>query len=100
MNYWVVVYRLAWGLLLVLFVIGLICIFLPKCHRIRELHRTRMALEEQNRRTEEKIRELKENQERFGSDPAFVELTARRTGRVKTNEHLYRYTNEVPETVR
>jgi cell division protein FtsB len=99
MNYWVVVYRLAWGILVALFVIGLICIFVPRCHHIRELHRTKMELEEQNRRTEARICELKESRERLNSDPSFAERTARRMGMAKNHETVYTFTNNPPETV-
>jgi len=93
-NYWVVVYRLAWGLLVVLFGVGLVCAFLPKCHRVRELQRRKAVLQQENRRIETVTRDLAMKQERFRTDPAFVERTAREEGMAKPHETVFRFTNE------
>lgn len=94
MNYWVTIYRLAWGFLVVLFVIVLICIFLPKCHIFREMQRKKIEDQEGIRKKEYQIKELRMKQERFSSDPAFVERTARKTGMVRSDETVFKFTNE------
>ena len=93
MNYWVVIYRIAWGLLVVLFLVGVTCVFLPQCNRLRELQRQHVALEEANRQTEMLTHDLREKQEKFDGDPAFVVRTARETGLVMPNETVYKTTN-------
>jgi len=98
MNRWVAIYRFAWGLLIVLFAIGLACIFAPRFHSIHELRRRKTALQEENREIEAKIRDLRQKQDRFSSDPAFVELTARRISMVKPGETMVRLTNPPPHT--
>ncbi|MFC1451868.1 septum formation initiator family protein [Verrucomicrobiota bacterium] len=85
--------RFAWGILVALLVVGIACIFIPKYKRLREYQRTRAELEEQNTRLEQSIRQLVTNQERFESESAFVERTARESGRVKPSEFVFRYTN-------
>ena len=97
MTTWVAIYRFAWVLLIVLIAIGLTCIFVPKIHGIRELHRRNAAIETENRKTASRIGELKNSQERIRSDPAFVELTARRMGMAKEGETVVRCTNTLLE---
>ena len=96
MNYWVALYRCAWGLLVILCAIVVACIFLPRCHRLRELQRTKIERQEENRRIEVQARELKSKQDRFHSNPAFVERTAREIGMVKPGETVFRLTNASP----
>lgn len=94
MNWWVTIYKLAWGFLVVLFVIVLICIFLPKYHSQRELQRKRAEIEQENRDIEARTKELRIKQEQFRTDPAFVERTARETGMVRPDETVFKFTNE------
>jgi cell division protein FtsB len=93
-NCWVVIYRLAWGVLIVLFVVGVVCVFVPKCQAIRELQYRKAALQEENRRTEARTREFMAKQERFTSDTDFLERTARQAGLVKTNETVFRFSDK------
>lgn len=94
MNYWLTIYKVAWVILAALFLIGLACIFMPKCNRERELHRKKIELEQQNRDLTERAEDLKIKQERFRSDPDFVERTARDAGMLKPDEVLFLF----PET--
>jgi len=94
MNFWVLLYRFAWALLIVLFTIGLVCAFLPRCHRLREFQRKKADLQEENRKLEEGIQTLRHQQQRFLTAPGFVERTARETGMVKSDEVVFKFTNE------
>ena len=96
-NAWVAIYRFAWGALIVLAVIGLLCIFLPRIHGLTAMQRKKATLQEENRLKEQRIMELKTSQQRFHSDPAYVELTARRMGMVKKDETVIRGTNNLLE---
>lgn len=95
MSYWLVIYRFALGILLVLCLIGVVFMFLPKCYRIRQMQQTKSELEESNRQREADIRELRHNQERFQSDPVFVQRTAREVGMVRPHEVVFRFSNSV-----
>ncbi len=89
MNPWVVIYKSAWGLLVVLLLLGMVFLFLPKCHNIRELQNRKAAMQEENRDLERMTKELRLKRERFQSDPAFVEETAREAGMVRRDETVF-----------
>ena len=93
MNGWSTIYRSAWVVLFILFTIGLVCIFLPKCHHLRQLQERKAELQEENRETESMTRALQARQKRFNTDPTYVERVARETGMVKPNEVVFQYTN-------
>jgi cell division protein FtsB len=94
MNYWVTLYRFACALVVLLCAVGLACVFFPKLQALRELHHKKERTEAQNRRVEARIAELRRNQERFHSDPSFVERTARESGMVKPNETVFKFATE------
>ena len=96
MDYWRVIYRLAWIVLIVIVPVGIGSMFAPRCSSLRYLHQKRAAIAEENRRTEEMTRELQIRQERFLSDPLFVERVAREAGMVKSNEVVYRVSPDNP----
>ena len=94
------IYRFSWALLAVLVVIGLLCVFTPKCHTLTRLQTTRAKLEVGNSEKTEDITQLKISQERFSSEPTFVERTAREAGMVTSGEVVYKFTDangKVPE---
>ena len=91
MTVFAVLRRFVWLLLAVLFAVGLACVFVPPSRHLRELQRRRADLMAENLRTQELIRELRAKQQRFDADPSFVERTARETGRVKTNEVVFKF---------
>jgi len=96
MDYWRVIYKFAWILLIVIVPVGIGCMFAPRCSNLRFLHQKRAAIAEENRRTEETTRELRARQERFLSDPLFVERVAREAGMVKSNEVVFRVAPDDP----
>ena len=83
--------RFVWLLLAVLFAIGLACVFVPPSRHLRELQRRKAEVLAENLRTQDMIRELRVKQQRFDTDPTFVERTARETGRVNTNEVVFKF---------
>jgi cell division protein FtsB len=95
------IYRFSWALLAVLVCIGLLCVFTPKCRTLSRLQKTRNDLEVDNSEKAEEITDLKIRQERFTSEPAFVERTAREAGMVTPDEVVYKFTDangKMPET--
>ena len=91
MNYWLIIYRFAWALLGLLLVIGLLCIFVPKCNTLRALQQKRTVLQQENSEIESAVKEMRTMQEEFQSDPEFVERVARESGLIKSNEVVFRF---------
>ena len=90
MSYWAVIRRFTWIVTAVLLVIGLVTLFMPKCRSFQSLQARRFNLTEDNDKLRGQIRELQQNQQRFKTDPEFVERLAREQGRVKPGETLYK----------
>ncbi len=94
MKFWVTVYKIAWGVLVVLLVVLVFRLFLPEVRQNREKQRKIAALESQNRMKEDAIKEIIRNQERFKNNPAFVERIAREElGKAKPDETVFRFEN-------
>jgi len=94
MNIWRVIYRFSWGLLVVLTGFGLLLVFTPKARKLAYLQRVKTQLENKNAEKTVQIKDLQDRQERFISDPEFVEHTAREAGLVMRDEIVYKFTNE------
>jgi len=87
--------------MIVLAIIGLVIVFTPKLHRYSKLQNTRSELEDQSIAKTEAIKELKIKQDRFTSEPRFVERTAREAGMVTPDEVVYKFKDvngKVPDT--
>jgi cell division protein FtsB len=102
MNFWILVYRLAWMVVVASGVVAIVCIFLPKTHNYQTLQNRKEALEQANEATEARIRKLNLNQKRFRSDPEFVERSAREQGMAKPGETIFRFpaTNMPSKSIR
>ena len=91
------VYRIAWCVLIILVVVGLVCVFTPKCHKLRSLQQKKEELQEENRTYTERIHDLRGKEEKFLADPEFVRRTAHESGRVAPGEIIFTFpvsTNE------
>jgi cell division protein FtsB len=95
MNAWEFVYKVAWVFAAILCAVWVVCMFIPKIKLIGDLQTKKADLQEQVGRMESNVKDLKDKQERFATDPAFVEKTARENGMVKTNELLFKFTNRL-----
>ena len=91
MNFWVVMYRFAWIVVIIACVIAVVCVFLPKAHSYQELQDRKMILADNNAHMEARVRQLEQNQQRFHSDPDFVERIARGQGMAKPGETIFRF---------
>lgn len=80
-------------MLIVLLMIGLVCIFLPKFNTLRKHQRRKDENTAENRQLQLDTNELRTKQERFNSDPAVVERTARNIGMVRPDEVVFKFTN-------
>ena len=91
MNFWVMLYRFAWIIVVVCCVIAVICVFVPSAHTHQELQKRKRSIEDGNARLESRIRQLDEKQQRFRTDPEFVERIAREQGMAKPGETIFRF---------
>jgi cell division protein FtsB len=96
MSQWSIIYRFAWVALGLLVLVGMGFMFLPLVQEDREYQRRESDLREEIRADEERVRELREKQARFQSDPAFVERVAHEIGLVKQDEVIFRFVDEEP----
>jgi len=94
MSQWTIIYRFAWIALGLLVLVGMGFMFVPLIQEDREYQRRESDLREQIRADEERVRELREKQARFQSDPAFVERVAHEIGLVKQDEVIFRFVDE------
>ena len=92
MKSWLMVYRIAWGVLLALLVILVFNMFLPSVRENKAKLRKIDTLEQENKLSEEAIRDIKRNKSRFENDPEFVERLAREElGKAKEGETVFRF---------
>jgi len=92
MNLWLIIYRLACVTFAIMLVIVIIALFLPKVRQAQERQRKAAIIEEENRAREKMTKQLRENQERFMSDPKYVERVAREElGKAKPGETIFRF---------
>lgn len=91
MDIWKLIYRFALLLLAVLVVIGLVVLFIPKFRKYSHMQETRDKMVADNSDKSEEIKNFKIKQERFTSEPAFVERTAREAGMVTSDEIVYKF---------
>ena len=82
------------GIILIIIIIaaGIISLFLPKFRSNRELQRRKSALEQENKYIEQETKKIHLKREKFKTDPEFVERVARKSGRVKPDEVIFRFT--------
>ncbi len=91
MNIYKLIYRFSWFLLVILALIGLLFIFTPKLNKYSKLQNTRNNLEDNNCAKTAEIKDFKIKQERFTTEPKFVERTAREAGMVAPDEVVYKF---------
>jgi cell division protein FtsB len=91
MNFWVLVYRLAWLVVIASSIVAIVCVFLPKTHNYQTLQNRKETLEQGNEAMETRIRQFEQNQKRFRTDAEFVERSAREQGMAKPGETIFRF---------
>ncbi len=88
---WLIITRVFWLIVLGGIVVGFVALFTPKYAQYNELNRRVREMQESNRELASAIRRLESQQQRFVSDPSFVERTARELGMAKPGEIVYKY---------
>ncbi len=94
MNHWSLIYRFVWIALAVLLLAGMGFMFVPLIQQDREFQRREAQLTETIEQHEQEIRQLRIKQERFQTDPDFVERIAHDMGLIKPNEFIFRFVDE------
>lgn len=94
MNTWIVIYRMSWAVLIILGCIGASVFFVPKWKEYREYQRKHAEMSAQIELEEEMINLLRAKQERFRTDPRFVERVARDLGLARSNEVIFRFDSD------
>lgn len=93
-KYWNVIYRYAAIAVLALALTGVVFAFLPKVTQFRSYQATKNALKADIRAKEEKINELRLNQERFSTDKYFVQKIAHQIGFAHEGETIYQFNDQ------
>ncbi len=95
MRLWLTIYRLACAAFAVVLIAVVVALFLPKVRQTRERARRAAVIEEENRAKEEQIKQLRRQQERFMTDPQYVERVAREElGKARPGETVFRFTEK------
>ena len=88
MNFWLTLYRIATVAFIAVVIIAIISAFLPKIRQNQERQRKITALEEENRRKDEAVKNMRKQQEQLANDPKYVEKLAREElGKAKAGEY-------------
>ena len=93
MNVWVIIYRVTWVLIAVVLLGVVVVLFIPKYAKYKDMQKEQALRQEEKQLLELKAERLQLKQERFATDPAFVERTARGEGMVKSNETVCKLTD-------
>jgi cell division protein FtsB len=94
-NYWNKVYRCVAGAVVVLALIGVAFAFWPKVDQFRSYQDTKSELETEIRQDQERINQLRLNQEKFRTDKHFVQKIAHETGFAHEGEVIYQFDGPV-----
>lgn len=98
MSVWSRVYRVAGAIVVIALMVVAAIVFVPPLQQYRVLRQRERALEEEVRRREQRLNELKRQQYRLQTDPAFVEKIAREEfGLARPGEVIFKFTEEAEE---
>lgn len=75
-------------------VAGIMLMFVPKVHQMNKYQKTSSHLQEEIERTVACEKELRQKQQRFQTDPAFVQKIAHEVGYAHKNEKIYQFPDE------
>jgi len=74
---------------------GVAFIFGPKFTSLRKMQDDKTKLQEETRKLRSGMEELRRKQDRFSSDPDFVERTAKEMGMIRTNEIVFKFDDTI-----
>jgi hypothetical protein len=91
-NCWTTIYRVSYGILGGLALIGALCMFTPKWREHSNVLMEKRNIESEIAAKKQDIKRLQIRQDRFTSEASFVERTARECGMIKRGEIVYKFT--------
>ena len=93
-KYWNLINRIVLAAITVMAVIGIVLAFTPKVKQMQAYQNTRDTLQQRIDLTVASEREIKENIQRFRSDPAYVKKVAHEVGYASKDEVIYHFPEE------
>ena len=90
-NCWTTIYRVSYGILGGLALIGAVCMFTPKWREHSHVLSEKRNIEHEIEAKKQDIKRLQIRQDRFTSEASFVERTARECGMIKRGEIVYKF---------
>jgi cell division protein FtsB len=97
-NCWTTIYRVSYGILGGLALIGAVCMFTPKGSEYSNVLTDKRNIEREIAAKKQDIKRLQIRQDRFTSEASFVERTARECGMIKRGEIVYKFTPDAAQT--
>ncbi len=90
-NCWTTIYRVSYGILGGLALIGAVCMFTPKWREHSNVLDEQRTIQREIAAKKQDIKRLQIRQDRFTSEASFVERTARECGMIKRGEIVYKF---------
>ena len=93
-KYWNLINRIVLMAVVVMAVVGIVLAFTPKVKQMQTYQNTRDTLQQRIEVTVTAENELKEKQQRFLTDPSYVERVAHEVGYAHKGEMIYHFPEE------
>ncbi|MEN7973138.1 MAG: septum formation initiator family protein [Verrucomicrobiota bacterium] len=93
-KYWNLINRIVLMAAVAMAAVGAVLAFAPKVKQMQTYQNTRDTLQQRIDVTVAAERELKEKQQRFLTDPAYVERVAHEVGYARRNEAIFHFPEE------
>lgn len=93
-KYWNLINRIVLMAVVAMAVVGIVLAFAPKVRQMQSYQDTRDTLQQRIDVTLAAEKELKEKQQRFLTDPSYVEKVAHEVGYARSDEMIYHFPEE------
>ncbi len=93
-KYWDLINRIVLIAIVLMAIIGIVLAFTPKVKQMQAYQHTHDVLKQRIEITVSAEKELKEKQQRFLTDPLYVERVAHEVGYARKNEKIYYFPEE------
>jgi cell division protein FtsB len=93
-KYWNLINRIVLMAVVAMAIVGIVLAFAPKVKQMQSYQDTRDALQQRIDITVSAEKELKEKQQRFLTDPSYVEKVAHEVGYARKDEMIYHFPEE------
>jgi len=93
-KYWNLINRIVLVAVAVMALVGIVLAFTPKVKQMQAYQETRDTLQQRIEVAITDEKELREKQQRFRTDPAYVERVAHEVGYARKDEMIYHFPEE------